>query len=193
VLAAGAVVAAGAVGLALRRLDETQIPRTAILAAVFFTTSLIAVPVGPSSIHLLLSGLMGLILGTLTFPAVLIGLLLQSTLFGFGGITTLGINTVNIALPGVLLAAAVAPTIARATPPMAAVVAGITAALAIAATGLLVSLSLALSSPDYVPTAKILIATYLPLMLIEALVTGFCIMFLKRVKPEMFGAVTGAT
>ena len=185
VLVAGWGIAAAGMAVATRRLDETTIPRTAILSAVFFVASLVAVPVGPSSVHLLLAALMGLMIGILTIPAVMMGLLLQAVLFGFGGLTTLGINTVNIALPGVLLGLAFAPLVDRAAPVKAGVLAGIAAALAVALTGGAVALSLALSASDYVPSAKIILVTYLPLMAGEGLITGFAIVFLKRVRPEM--------
>jgi cobalt/nickel transport system permease protein len=185
VLVGGGVIAAAGVGLSLRHLDDKAIPRTAILAAVFFVASLFAVPVGPSSVHLLLGGLMGLIIGTLTFPAVLIGLILQAVLFGFGGLTTLGVNTVNMALPGVVLAAIFAPAISRGSIERAAVLAGICAGLAVIATGFLVALCLALSSSDYVPSARILVATYVPLMVGEGVTTGFAIAFIRRAKPEL--------
>ncbi|MFA5120528.1 cobalt transporter CbiM [Zavarzinia sp.] len=189
VLAGGFVVAGGLVAVSLRRLDERTIPRAAILSAAFFVTSLVAVPVGPSSVHLLLSGLMGLMIGRLAAPAVLVGLLLQAVLFGFGGLTTLGVNTANIALPGILFGALFAPAVLRAEAGRAGLLAGICAALSVAGTGLLVALALALSSSDYVPSARILLVTYLPLMAGEALITGFAVSFLKRVKPDALAGV----
>jgi cobalt/nickel transport system permease protein len=189
VLIGGGAIAAAGLAVAMRRLDETTIPRTAILASVFFAASLVAVPVGPSSVHLLLSGLMGLVLGVLTIPAVFVGLLLQSVLFGFGGLTTLGINTVNIALPGVLLGALFSPLVARSSVTMATLLAAICGALAVALAGTGVALALVLSASEFVPSAKILLVTYLPLMVAEALITGFAIAFLKRVKPEMLASV----
>lgn len=190
VIAGGWALAAGLVGLSLRRLDEAAIPGTAVLSAAFFTVSLVAVPVGPSSVHLLLSGLMGLTIGVLTAPAVMVGLALQALLFGFGGLTSLGINTVNIALPGMLVGVLLAGPVARATPGRAALLAGIGAAGAVALTGGAVALALALSSSDYVPSARVLGLTYLPLLLAEGLITGFAVGFLKRVKPE---ALAGAS
>lgn len=184
VLVGGGVLAAAGVALALRRLDEHSIPRTALLSAVFFAGSLIAVPVGPSSVHLLFAGLMGLLLGVLTIPAVLIALVLQAVLFGFGGVTTLGVNAVNIAVPGVLLGALFAPLVRRAAPGQAALWAGLCGALSAAATGAGVAAALALSSSDYIPAAKVVLATYAPLMIGEGLVTGFAISFLKRAKPD---------
>ncbi|MCF4165584.1 cobalt transporter CbiM [Zavarzinia compransoris] len=190
VAAAGWAGAVAMAGVALRRLEEERIPETAILAAVFFTVSLVAVPVGPSSVHLLLSALMGLMIGPLVTVAVMVGLALQLLLFGFGGLTSFGVNTVNIALPGVVAALVLAGPVARAAPGRAALLAGIAGAVSVLATGGGVALALALSSGDYVPSARVVVVTYLPLAAAEALVTGFAIGFLKRVKPD---ALMGAT
>lgn len=187
VLAAGGVVAAAGVALSLRRLDDTRIPEVAILSAMFFVASLFSVPVGPSSVHLLLSGLMGLTIGVATFPAVMVGLLLQALLFGFGGLTTLGVNTVNIALPGVVFGALFAPLVRRLPPPGATAAAFLCAALSVAGTAAGVALALALSSSDFVPSAKIIAATYVPLMVGEGLITAFAVAFLKRVHPQALG------
>lgn len=185
VLIGGGLLAAGGVALAVRGLDDRAIPRTAILSAAFFAGSLIAVPMGPTSIHLLLSGLMGIMLGTGAFAAVLVALLLQVLLFGFGGLTTLGVNTVNIALPGVLLGMALGPAIRAARRPLArALLAGAVGALAVLGTGGMVALSLALSGSEYTPLASVLIATYLPLALGEAFVTAAVVAFLARVQPD---------
>ena len=184
VLAGGWAVAAGALALGVRALDEETLPRTGVLAALFFTVSLVAVPVGPSSVHLLAATLTALLIGVRAVPAIFAGLLLQTLFFGFGGLTTLGINTVTIALPGVVLAYLIRPVIRQAGPAPAGLVAGIAAALAVALTGAGVALALALSASEFVPAAKILIATYLPLMAGEGVLTGLIVAFLKRVRPE---------
>ena len=189
VLAGGGVAAAAAVGVAMHRIEEARIPEIAILAAMFFVVSLFAVPVGPSSVHLLLSGLMGLTIGLATFPAVMVGLLLQSLLFGFGGLTALGVNTVNIALPGVVFGWLFLPLVRRLAPVPAATAAFVCAALSVAGTGAGVAVALALSSSDYVPAAKVIGATYLPLMLAEGAITAFAVLFLKRVRPETLGGI----
>ena len=185
VLVGGAVVAVSAVALGLKRISDRDIPRVAILASGFFALSLFAVPIGPSSVHLLLGGLMGIVLGPAIFPAVCVALLLQAVMFGFGGLTTLGVNIVNIALPGAMVGMLVQPLIARATPAGAAVIAGLASAACVACTGLLVAAALSLSSTDYILSARVMMATYLPLMVVEGLVGGFCISFVKRVKPEL--------
>ncbi|MDR6955731.1 cobalt/nickel transport system permease protein [Ancylobacter sp. 3268] len=185
VLISGAAVAAAGVGLGLRRLDDRLIPRAGLLAAAVFVASLVSIPVGPSSVHVLMSGLMGIMLGVAAFPAVLVVLLLQALLFGFGGLTTLGVNTVNIALPGVLSALLLGPALRKAGHATTrAALAGLVGALSVAGTGLLVALSLALSSSDYTPVATVLVATYVPLMIGEGFVTATIVAFLARVQPD---------
>lgn len=185
VFVVGGLAAVAALTFSLRALDDRQIPRVAILSASFFAISLFSIPIGPTSIHLLLGGLMGLILGPAIFPAIFAALLLQAMMFGFGGLTTLGINTVNIALPAALLGLAFRPAVARASVSTAAILATICSVLCVVVTGLLVALSLLFSSSDYAVSAKAMIVTYVPLMIIEGLITGSCITFLKKVKPEL--------
>jgi cobalt/nickel transport system permease protein len=185
VLIGGAVFAVGGLALGVRRLDEADIPKTAILASVFFVASLIAVPIGPSSIHLLLSGLMGIVLGIRAIPAVFVGLLLQAVLFGFGGVTSLGVDVVDIAFPGVILGIVARPLLAAASGWKVAAIGGVVAALAVIGTAACVCAALALSSAEYLPSLKIVAITYLPLALAEAVLTGFVVSFLMRVKPEV--------
>ena len=101
VLVSGMALAAGGIAVGLKKLNYDRIPQAAILSASFFVASLIHVPIGPSSVHLILNGIVGLLLGWGAFPAILVALVLQALLFQFGGITTLGVNTVAMALPAV--------------------------------------------------------------------------------------------
>ena len=184
VLIGGAVLALTGVALALRRLDERAIPRIAMLAAVFFAGSLIAVPVGPSSVHLMFAGLMGILLGSGTLLAVPVALALQAVMFGIGGLTTLGVNAADIALPGVLLGLALGPAIRRtARPGLRLALAATVGGGAVLGTGAMVAGALALSASAYVPVASVLLATYLPLALAEAAVTAAAVGFLARVEP----------
>jgi cobalt/nickel transport system permease protein len=177
-------VTATALVVALHRLEYEQIPRAAVLSAAFFVSSLITVPVGPSSVHLVLNGLMGLVLGWAAVPAILVALVLQAAFFGFGGLLVLGVNTMNIALPALLCSALLGPFLRRGGTTGFAIgaAAGI---LGVSLTGLMVVLSLALSDPAYTMAAKVILATYVPLLLVEAAVTGAIVGFLWRVAPEL--------
>lgn len=79
-----------------------QIPKVSVMTGAFFVASLVNVPLPPTSVHLILNGLMGVVLGVLAYPALFIGLLLQSVLLSFGGIDALGVNTMNVGVPALI-------------------------------------------------------------------------------------------
>ena len=188
VLAVGTLAGAGGLWLGVRQLGDRDIPRTALLAAVFFIASSLAISLGPTSVHLLLGGLMGLMLGWKAFPAIFVGLLLQGLLFGFGGLTVLGVELLNMALPGVLLAITIRPFISAAHPTRSAALAGLAAALSVLVTAGLVGLEIAVSEPAFAPAVGVMAVAYLPLSVLEAAVTAFVTLYLLKVKPEMIGA-----
>lgn len=113
-LLAGFVVSGLLAGVAAWRLREEEIPRVALLAAAFFVASSIHVKVGPTSVHLLLSGLLGVVLGWRAPLAILLGVTLQALLIPHGGVTTIGVNAAVEALPAVA-AGALFPALLRAT------------------------------------------------------------------------------
>ncbi|MBO9452467.1 cobalt transporter CbiM [Tropicibacter sp. R16_0] len=186
VVIGGAVAAAGGIAIGLKSLDLDRIPTAGVLAASFFVASLIHVPIGPSSVHLILNGLAGLLLGWAAFPALFVGLLLQTVFFGFGGLTVLGVNTVNIALPAVLTWMIFGRLIARGSPVQGAIWGGIGGAFSIAATTGFVAISLALSGDEFLPAAKLVFFAHIPVMAIEAVLTGFAVLLARKVKPELF-------
>lgn len=180
----GLTIAATAVGL--KRLDHENIMTVAILAAAFFVASLINVPLGPSSAHLVLNGLLGLVLGWACFPALLCGLLLQSVFFQFGGLSALGVNTFNMAFPALLCGLALRPLLARG--PKVRAWAGFMAGFAaIFLSALLTALSLAFTDEGFLAAAKILLLAHVPVMFIEGLITLFAVGFLAKVQPEILG------
>ena len=192
VVAGGAVLAAGGIALGLRSLTMEKIPAAGVLSATFFVASLIHVPIGPSSVHLIMNGLAGLVLGWAAFPALFIGLLLQAVFFGFGGLTVLGVNTLNIALPAVIVYYLCRRGIGARSSAVAAGWGALGGGLAIALTTLLVALALALSGDEYIPAAKLVFFAHVPVMAVEALLTGAAVLLAHRVKPELFDALSKA-
>lgn len=186
VVIGGGIAAAGGIAMGLRSLDIDRIPTAGVLSASFFVASLIHVPIGPSSVHLILNGLAGLLLGWAAFPALFVGLLLQAVFFGFGGLTVLGINTLNIALPAMLARLIFGRLIGRGTPGQGALWGGLGGGFAIAGTTAMVALSLALSGDAFLPAAKLVFFAHIPVMAIEALLTGFAVLLARKVKPELF-------
>lgn len=102
VLGGGAAASALCLSIGLRRLDWDNLMTVALLASAFFVASLIHVPIGPVSAHLILNGLLGVLLGWASFPAIFVALLLQALLFQFGGLLVIGVNTFTMALPPVI-------------------------------------------------------------------------------------------
>ncbi len=189
VLVAGWALTAGATAVGLRKLDWEHVMSVSILAAAFFVASLIHVPIGPVSMHLVLNGLLGLVLGWAAFPAILCGLLLQAVFFQYGGFTSLGVNTLNMALPAVLCWYLLRPLLSRGgkARSIAAFTAGF---LAVLLAGVFTSLSLALSDEGFLTTAKAVLLGHVPVMLVEGVITLFVVGFLARVQPELLGQAT---
>lgn len=101
--AGAAVVAAGGVGLALRRagqvLDERRAPLAGLVSAFVFAAQMVNFPVATGTSGHLLGGALAVILlgpavGTVCVTVVLA---VQALLFADGGLSALGLNVVNMA------------------------------------------------------------------------------------------------
>ncbi len=185
VLAAGAALAAAGLGVGLKKMDHERLPQTAILAAAFFVASLISVPLGPAKVHLVLNGLLGILLGWGAFPALFVGLALQAVLFQFGGLTTLGVNTFNMAFPALVCSWVFGGLVKNGggwRPALGGFAAGFCAVLGSA---LLVAFSLISAGEEFTNMARLIVLAHLPVMVIEGLLTAVVVGFLRRVRPAM--------
>jgi cobalt/nickel transport system permease protein len=81
------------------RVRDEEIPRISLLTAAFFVASLIHIRIGPTSAHLLLNGLIGVVLGRRAALAIPVGLFLQAVLLLHGGLSALGVNACVMTLP----------------------------------------------------------------------------------------------
>ena len=170
VLGAGAVLAAAGIVIGLRKLDYDRLMTVAILAAAFFVGSLIHVPIGPSSVHLILNGLLGMLLGWAAFQ--------------YGGITVLGVNTFNMAFPAVVCYYAFRPMLLKSAR-QRIVGAFCCGALSVAGAGLLTALSLSFSDEGFLRTAQILFLAHIPVMIVEGVITALAVSFIAKVRPEI--------
>jgi len=184
-LVAGVAAAVAGVTAGVKKMDSESVPKVAVLSSAFFVASLVHVPVGPASVHLVLNGLVGLLLGWSAFPAIFVALSLQALLFQYGGWTTIGINTVNMALPAILSCYLFHGAVRREGPKRSAVAGFGAGFLSVALSGLLVALTLAASEKAFLTPAKVIFLAHLPIMVIEGIMTSVCILFLRKVKPEM--------
>jgi len=177
-------VSAALTAWSLKRTRTDALPRVAVVTATFFVAALIHIPFGPTSVHLLLPGLVGALLGPSGFLAILLGLLLQSLLFQFGGLTALGANALMMGLPalacGLLFHRLKGTGLQRQM-----LVGGLCGGLGTLLAAILLACLLASGGEDFLGVAKLALLAHLPVMAIEAVVTAMTVSFLARVKPEL--------
>jgi cobalt/nickel transport system permease protein len=185
-LAGGFAGAAVLVAVACLRLWDELIPRVGVLTAAFFIASTIHIKLAllPTSVHLILNGLVGLTLGVRAPLAVAVGLALQYLLLAHGGLTTLGLNTCVIALPAVAAGAAY-PLLRRAgVPPFGRGV--LLGGAAVAGAAVLNFLALWLGGQeDWSTLARLVLLAHVPVVVVEGLILGVVVRYLEKVRPDM--------
>jgi cobalt/nickel transport system permease protein len=182
--AVGFLVAATLVGYSLRGINDDEIPRVGVMASAFFVASLIHLPVGASSAHLLLNGLLGVVLGRRAAVAVAVGLFLQAFLFSHGGLSTLGVNVVVYALPALVAGVLFRPVRRRKF--LSDFWLGLLfgAATAAATVGLNFLVLMFLGRESWETLAWLVLVANLPVIVVEAVGVGFVTDYLGVVKPE---------
>ena len=173
--------------------SRASIPKASLLTAAFFVASWIHIPVPPASVHLVLNGLLGAVLGYYAFPAILIGLFFQAVMFQHGGLTTLGVNATTMGVPALL--AFFLFRLRRVVGMKSQWGAGVfgflagTAGVGIAALiawGLLITTIPAhLDIEAERASIYALTLAHVPLIVLEGIFTALVALFLHRVKPEL--------
>jgi len=185
VLAGGTTAAAAGLVVGLKQLKPERIPRVAVLSSAFFVASLIHIPMGPVSVHLVLNGINGLVLGWAAFPSIFVALTFQMLLFQFGGITVLGLNTLIMAFPAVIVQMGFGRIVRGRSNNLALVGGFLAGSLSVLMGGLLIAFFLFMSGEQFLETATVALAAHIPVMFIEGFFTLVCVGFLRKVKPEM--------
>jgi len=195
---AGYATTGAATYYSLRKINQKEnpqegIPKASLLTSAFFVASWIHIPIPPTSVHLVLNGLLGVVLGYYAFPSILIGLFFQAVLFQHGGLTTLGVNAIVMGMPALLASFII--RLRKFGGKESRLRTGIFGFLA-GAFGLGIAAFFALLLLIYIiPTyldvelerASIYALTlaHLPLMVLEGAFTAMVALFLQRVKPEL--------
>ena len=181
VLLAGWAVTAPAVAAILWRARQSEIPRIACFSALFFVASFVHLPVGVSSMHLMLSGLVGAFLGSRAILAIFVALFLQGVFFGFGGLSVLGVNTTVIGFPAVLgglfAAAAKAQELKARTQKIYLFLAGL---VPIVCSMLLLDLVLFISGREFFAIATLISLEGAALAVLEGIITLFALSFIAK-------------
>ena len=177
-----ATIALTAVGV--RKTKAESLPKVAVVTSAFFVASLIHLPLGPTSVHLSLPGLVGVLLGPSAYISIVLGLALQSLLFQFGGITALGANSLMMGIPA-LMVGWLFKQLKGSTLKGHAIAGALGGFLGtILSVGFLAAL-LYTGGEDFLGVGKIAFISSLPVSIIEAIVAYFTVVFLFKVKPEL--------
>lgn len=172
------------VGYGLHKIKEEEIPKISLMTGTFFAVSLISIPVGPSSIHPLIAGLMGVMLGRRAPVAIFIGLLFQALLFQHGGLTTLGANTLMLAIPA-LLSNYLYHKMQSTNAMKKGMIVGASATIM---TVVLLVAVLITSQPLFAQgvasVVNLIIIGHIPLVVIEAFVTGSALQLIMKSRPN---------
>ncbi|MBW4459806.1 MAG: cobalt transporter CbiM [Nodosilinea sp. WJT8-NPBG4] len=200
VCAAGYAITGVATWYSLRQINRkpdpaAEIPKASLLTAAFFVASSIYIPVPPASVHLILNGLLGVVLGYFAFPAILIGLFFQALVIGHGGITTLGINATMMGIPALLAyhifqsRNAVGKMLKEPTRTGLFSFLGGALGLGIAALIFLALIIFNIPAELNAGAEQAAVLTlsvgHVPLAIIEGMFTTMLVLFLRRVKPEL--------
>ncbi len=184
-----------AASFSIKKINQTEdktryIPKASLLTAAFFLVSLISIPVPPASIHLLLNGLLGALLGFFAFPAVLVALFLQAVMLGHGGLSTLGINGLIMGIPA-MLSAFIYVRFRSSRPLLNSVLGFIIGFMGIALSVILFALILMAFIPAQINAEAERMAiytmaiTHIPLALVEGLITALILNYIEKVKPSL--------
>jgi cobalt/nickel transport system permease protein len=197
----GYIVTGATTWYSLRKINQQEdpranIPKAALLTSAFFVASWIHIPVPPTSVHLILNGLLGVVLGYYAFPAILIGLFFQAIMFQHGGLTTLGVNAAMMGIPALLAyhIFQLRHTFGRDNQNMLITFAflggalGLGIAAAIAFTLLITTIPANIDVAAERASIITLMIAHIPLMIIEGIFTAMLVLFLHRVRPELLEA-----
>lgn len=172
-----------AIGIGIKDTKEDDIPKISLMAGTFFAVSLITIPIPPSSVHPMLVGLIGIILGRKSALAFFPALLLQALLFKHGGLTSLGANTLMLTI-GAVFGHLIYRKL-KVSPIVKGALSGfLSLALVVVVLITLLYLSNEIYSTGAVSPINLLIVSHIPLAIAEGLITGFAANFIEKSKPN---------
>ncbi|MBL8228145.1 MAG: cobalt transporter CbiM [Bryobacterales bacterium] len=161
-----------------RKVETDEVVRLGMLASASFVVSLIHFPLGGTSVHLGLYGLIGILAGRRAFPVIFAALVFQTMLFQHGGLLTLGLNSVNMGtgalLSGILWRSGLGPEKLRAF---------ICGFLGVLTPALLIAMEFSLTG--YGKGFYFMAALYLGAAALEGALTMAAVVFLRGARPAL--------
>lgn len=187
VVGIGWAVALPTLAISVRRLRTEKVGTYGVVAAAFFAGSTIHVPVGPFSMHLMLSGIAGLLLGWGALTVVTVGLLLQALFIGFGGLTVLGVNISIMALPGAIIGVFGRQWMKQASAKKRPWIGSLIGGGTILISAILLYVTLSTTHTALIPLAKLVFLGHIPIAIVEGIISFWLVHFLQKVKPSLLG------
>ena len=170
---------------ALYKMKIEDVPKLSIITAAVFVASLIRFPAVITSVHFVMNGFAGVTLGLLAYPCIVVALTMQALLFQHGGVTTIGINAVNMGVPALIsylvFRSGMNLKVKRKEMLFGAIAGGIAVMLAV----LFLAVELLATGDEFSEVMKLVVLAHLPIIGIEAIFTGVIAGFFAAVKPEM--------
>ena len=182
VLSAG-VIAISSIALiplvinSVRKLHPDDVSKVALLSALFFVVSTIHLPIGVTSVHFMMLGIIGIMLGWHSFTALLIALLLQAMLIGFGGISSLSANTLNTGI-GALTGFYLFKLLKDRLPVV--VVSFLVGFVPILVASIGIAVALLFSNGEFLIVAQTALIAHLPLAVVEGIMMVFLFKTLQK-------------
>ena len=184
-LAAGFLATSVLLYFSLYKIDAEEIPKISLVTAALFVASLAHFPVGPTSVHLLLDGLAGMMLGRRAFVSVFVALALQAAFFQHGGLTALGINALNMGIPALLAWQIFRRRDAFELPSREFAFGALAGGAAVLLAALMVFAELLAIGEGFREISILVLASHVPVILVECVVSGSAAGYLATTRPEM--------
>ncbi|MGH3719962.1 MAG: energy-coupling factor ABC transporter permease [Pseudonocardiaceae bacterium] len=193
----GAAVAVAGLGVCVRRarldVTERQLPLAGLAAAFFLVLGAPIIPIAVGTEGHLLGGTLAVaLLGPWLGPVVItVVTVVQAFFLGDGGVSTLGVNVVNLALVPAVVGYPVLLGLRRLLPRRptgTAVAAGVAAAVAVLAAAVLFTVEYAVGGVAGIPLRTVAVTTigvYALIAVVEGVVTGLVVRGLLAVRADL--------
>lgn len=183
-----AVVSVALCAYSIKSIKNENIAMASAMSALFFIASFIHIPIGPTQIHLVLIGVIGIFLGSLSFLSVSIALLLQAVLLGYGGLSSLGANIVVMALPAYMVYLIFRlEFMKKINEKIKFFLVGF---LGVFFSTIFLALVLLFAKEEYLIASYSVIAANFPAMILEGLITVFLFQYIKKAIPKLLKEIS---
>jgi len=177
------VVAFGFLFYSFKNLSNDKIALASAFSALFFVASFIHIPFGPTQIHLMLLGFIGIFLGSISIFSISLALILQALLLGFGGVSSIGANILIMGVSSYLVFLLFNLRILqKLNEKIKFFLVGFSGILI---SSIILFFLLIFSKNEYENVAYSILAINIPTMILEGLVTLFLFLYIKKAMPNL--------